>query len=69
MRKCVLRVGKGRGFVIATANKHLVITTAHCLPELPPPATISYTRERIYPKLLAAIGKRRRVSAECLFGG
>jgi hypothetical protein len=63
----VLKVGKGRGFVIATAQEHLVITAAHCLPELPPSASISYTHERTYPKLLAAIDKRRSVWAECLF--
>ena len=63
----VLRVGDGRGFVVATAKEHLVITAAHCLPDLPPAISIAHAHERIYPQLLAAIDKPCSVTAECLF--
>lgn len=65
--KCILRVGKGRGFVIAANSRRLVVTAAHCLPKLPPAASISHISERTYRNLLGAIGKRRNVWAECVF--
>ena len=63
----VISVGKGRGFVIETDDRHLVVTAAHCLPKFPPPASITYTRERTYRNLLGAIDTRRTVWTECLF--
>jgi hypothetical protein len=74
LEKIVLRVGYGRGFVVAPKVAgyvpqwtRYVITAAHCLPKFPPSASISHASERTYPKLLAALGKRRSVWAECLF--
>ena len=60
-------VGKGSGFVIETSRARPVVTAAHCLPKLPPSATISYAAERTYERLLGKVGKRRRICAECLF--
>lgn len=66
--KSVLRVGDARGFVIKAHNRRLVVTAAHCLPNFPVPASISYIREKNYPNLLGAVGdESRNVSAECLF--
>jgi Trypsin-like peptidase domain len=67
--RAVLRVGAGRGFLVEAKHERLVITAAHCLPELPPPHSMSYTEERTYPNLLGPLGKTEpMVWAECLFG-
>jgi hypothetical protein len=67
-KRALVAVGKGRGFVIETNSARLVVTAAHCLrPKLPPAASISYTKDRTYCRLLGTVGKRRSVSAECLF--
>jgi hypothetical protein len=70
-RASVISVGSkgGRGFVVETSQeKRLVITAAHCLSQWVIPAHgMSYTEERTRHKLLGPIGKRRKVSAECLF--
>jgi hypothetical protein len=63
----VIRVGDGRGFVVNAGHEALVITAAHCLPELPPAHGLSYLRERTFDALLGAIGEEPTVSAECLF--
>lgn len=39
---------KGRGFVLRTSDEPLIITAAHCLPELPPAHPGSYLHERTY---------------------
>jgi Trypsin-like peptidase domain len=65
--KTVLKVGNGRGFVIEADDRRLIVTAAHCLPKLPPRASISHASERTYQNLLGAIGKRRKIWAECLF--
>src|SRR4029079_3982821 len=50
-------------------HARLVIAAAHCLPELPPPHSMSYTEERTYPNLLGPLGETEpMVWAECLFG-
>lgn len=64
----VVRVGKGRGFVVGAGDKRLIITAAHCLPQFPPAASISYVAERTYPALLGPLdGGKTKVWAECLF--
>ena len=45
----------------------VVITAAHCLPELPPPHRASYTKERTYADFLSPLGQEPTVWAECLF--
>jgi hypothetical protein len=67
LAEMVLRVGDGRGFVVPLKSDRYIITAAHCLPKFPPRASISTTWERTYANLLAPLGKRRSVWAECLF--
>ena len=68
-KQAVVTVGNegGRGFIINTDPK-LIITAAHCLPELPPPHPASYLEERTYKNLVGrAGGGRQDIWAECLF--
>jgi hypothetical protein len=58
-RRALVQVGDGRGFVIKANTRRFVVTAAHCLPNLPPPASISYSVERTYKNLLDAVGERR----------
>ena len=73
VQHAVLRVDGGRGFIVVDphSDAHVVITAAHCLPELPPCHALSDTHERTYEKLLGRLmGKIRddcTVWAECLF--
>jgi Trypsin-like peptidase domain len=64
---CVVQVGYGRGFVVGSDSRRLVLTAAHCLPKLPPPHALSYLEERTYGNLLAPLSGKRTVWAECLF--
>ena len=66
-KNAFLRVGDGRGFLVETHRGCLVVTSAHCLPHLPPPHPASYTEERTYRDLLAPLGATPAVCAECLF--
>ena len=75
----VLRVGEGRGFIVAHrvkikrpkvyfVERRLVVTAAHCLPKMPPATPASHYYERTYQGLLGTIdGSKKDVSAECLF--
>jgi hypothetical protein len=65
--RAVLRVGGGRGFVVDGEWTRLVITAAHCLPQMPPAHGASYTEERTYSDLLGPLGAETTVWAECLF--
>jgi len=65
-------VDGGRGFVIETKDRSLIVTAAHCLIRdgesyLPPPHGLSYTQERTYANLLGPLDGERNVWAECLF--
>ena len=51
----IIRVGAGRGFVIEGVRGRLVITAAHCLPELPPAMSFSLLEERTYRNLLGGL--------------
>ena len=76
---CVLKVGKGRGFIIEHLVKfcyparpfmkhRVVVTAAHCLQELPPAHAMPNCGECIYEKLLGSLdGGKTEVLAECLF--
>ena len=59
----VIRVGDGRGFVVSTIDDadRLVVTAAHCLPELPT------VYDHIYPDLLGPLGAPTRIWGECVF--
>jgi hypothetical protein len=77
----VLKVGEGRGFVIACRDhlgleQRIVITAAHCLEHarladgtegLPPCHPWRYLEEEVYPKLLGPLGAEPSVWAACLF--
>lgn len=68
--KAVITVGAGRGFVMGTTNifrERVIVTAAHCLPQLPPPNAMAFTEERTYPDLLGPLHDSSNVSAECLF--
>jgi Trypsin-like peptidase domain len=74
---CVLKVGKGRGFIIeqvvkfyrperTVVKRRVVVTAAHCLRKLPPAHGPNY--EKRNEKLLRSLdGGKTRVSVECLF--
>ena len=69
--RAVVRVGKGRGFVVEGsgdfAPERYVVTAAHCLPQMPGPDPgrehVAYT----YKDLLAPLGAEPSVWCECLF--
>lgn len=66
-KAAIVRVGDGRGFIIAGERNPVVITAAHCLPKLPPAHGFSYVEERTYPKILGPINGGLGIWAECLF--
>jgi hypothetical protein len=71
-KRAVVRVGKGRGFVIETQDgaDRYIVTAAHCVgPSVAdlPCASFSYTEERTLPRLVGPIGKRPTVCVECFF--
>src|SRR5262249_32119348 len=68
--RAVLRVGDGRGFVVAGADEsyRYVITAAHCLPWLPPCMSFSKLEEcSAYQGLLGRLDGAITVWAECAF--
>ena len=48
----VVRVGDGRGFVVAGGDTRYVITAAHCLPFLPPAILARGAEEATYLDLI-----------------
>ena len=72
MASSVLRVGDGRGFVVARRNyignmERIVITAAHCLPHLPSSHPARDLTEETYKRLLAPLGSKPVIWATCLF--
>ncbi len=65
----VLRVGEGRGFLVERRRYHdcIVITAAHCLPDLPQPHPCAYLEELTYRRLLGPLGAQPTVWAQILF--
>jgi hypothetical protein len=64
-KRAVIRVGDGRGFVVAGKRRRLVITAGHCLPGLP--STPLDPRECTYPNLLGRLGEEPSIQAHYLF--
>jgi hypothetical protein len=60
----VVRVGDGRGFIIAAGDERYIVTAAHCLPFLPPAQLGRYPQEEIY---LHLIGPEPGIAGRCLF--
>ncbi len=68
LKKAVVKVGEGRGFIVENRQDRVVITAAHCLPHFPPCHAASFFEERTYAKLLASLDDPTpAVWAECLF--
>ena len=63
----ILRVGEGRGFLVKRHHDCIVITAAHCLPDLPPPHPCAYLEELTYRRLLGPLGTEPTVWAHILF--
>jgi hypothetical protein len=65
IRRAVIRVGAGRGFVICAAGQRCILTAAHCLPYLP---KINSNWDSTYQNLLGPLGcKKTTVWAQCEF--
>jgi hypothetical protein len=64
----IVRVGTGRGFLVAARDAPLILTAAHCLPRLPPAHPWSHTEERTYKRLVGPLADAEpALAAECLF--
>ena len=64
----VIKVGDGRGFVMADDQENLVVVTAaHCLPQLLEATPANFTWERTYEQFLGRLGDEPSISAEILF--
>jgi hypothetical protein len=67
-RASVITVGDGHGFVVNDPqDTRLVVTAAHCLPFFPPADSASHLSKRTYERLLAPLGTKPAIWAECLF--
>ncbi len=67
LKRSIIAVDGGRGFVVEADRGRFVITAAHNLPFLPPPMIFSYLHERTYRSLLGTLGGGRDIAAECVF--
>jgi Trypsin-like peptidase domain len=69
IRDAVIRVGDGRGFLVASKSngRSVILTAAHCLPHLPPAHPASYTEERTYANLVGPLGEEPTTWTEALF--
>ena len=56
LTEAVVRVGDGRGFIVENAGERLIITAAHCLPQVPPCHPARHLYEYTYPNLVGALG-------------
>lgn len=63
----VVTVGGGRGFIVEMGRQRVIITAAHCLPEMPPPCSNAKLQEVTYEPLLARLNSPPSILAECLF--
>jgi len=68
IKRSILTVGGGRGFIVADAEgRRLVITAAHCLPYLPAGRGLTDSVVRTYSELIAPLGNDPEITVECLF--
>src|SRR5262245_35687075 len=64
----VVRVGDGRGFVVqAPKSQRVVLTAAHCLPEMPTPHAANSSADRTFYDLIGPLGNEPSIAVECLF--
>lgn len=67
-RQAIIRVGGGRGFVVEDNQaRRLVVTAAHCLPNLPPALPALDAQQKTYEKLLGPLDADPSVWCECVF--
>jgi len=71
LKRAVLRVGNGRGFVVSRNSnggpERIVITAAHCLPYFPQCFSAASLETYTYDDLLGPLDASPTVSAECVF--
>jgi hypothetical protein len=63
----VVRVGDGRGFVVAARRGNYVITAAHVLPSFPPAHLLPYPEESTYKRFIGRLNAEPTVAAACVF--
>jgi hypothetical protein len=64
----IIKVGDGRGFILATAKSPVIVTAAHCLPHVPEVGSFLSAHERTYPNLIGPLAAPQPgICAECLF--
>src|SRR5205807_2007519 len=67
LANAIIRVGDGRGFIVESRRgERIVITAAHCLPQLPPAHAFSYIEERTYC-VLGPRDETPSIYAECWY--
>jgi len=67
-KKAVVRVGDGRGFVVAgIEERRYVITAARCLPRLPTPRVFREVEEGTLPQIIGTLGSEPMVWAQLCF--
>jgi hypothetical protein len=63
----IVRVGDGRGFVIAGKQSRFVITARHCLGDFPASSPGYHPESNVCSDLLGPLGATRIVPGRCLF--
>jgi hypothetical protein len=63
----VIRVDDGRGFVVNDDRNRVIITTAHCLPNLPPIHGAAFPDELIFADILGPLGEEPTVACAVFF--
>jgi hypothetical protein len=63
----VVRVGDGRGFVVAAPLANYVITAAHVLPSFPPAHLLSFPEEGTYKRFIGPLNAKPTIAAACAF--
>jgi hypothetical protein len=66
-KSAIITVGDGRGCIVNGRREPIIITAAHCLPFLPPACIGAVLEGKTYRELLAPLGGKPAVWAECLF--
>lgn len=67
LKKGVIRVGDGRGFLVAGFNEVLVITAAHCLAEMPGRSLSNMAGGAYSPVWIGPLQGGLEVKADCIF--
>ncbi len=65
--EAAVKVGDGRGFIVDREGERLILTAAHCLPELPSCHPARGLGECTYIDLVGALDAEPTIFAECRF--